>query len=171
METIAVYWEPVISTYGIAERTGLSMITYPLRRDPCDDSVCSVFQQVAPGGDMVLAFMHPAIDGELRLHLVLAGVPAHFSLEGSAASNGSRLLSGPRMYSPVEVIYFQGPHFGDRYGIADAAFSALNHHGVPLLAAACSGASVYMVLPGGTARAARQALSAAFAVPDRNGGV
>ena len=36
METIAIYWEPIIKTYGIEERTGLSLVTIPLgdRRTP-----------------------------------------------------------------------------------------------------------------------------------------
>ncbi len=45
----------------------------------------------------------------------------------------------------VELVSFQGPHFGDRYGIADAALNALAVQGVPLLALACTGASVYLI--------------------------
>ena len=65
--------------------------------------------------------------------------------------------------SPVELIYFQGPHFGDRYGIADAAFRALA--GQEVLAAGFSGASVYIVVADKQAQATIECLSEAFITP------
>jgi len=67
--------------------------------------------------------------------------------------------------SPVELISFQGPHFGDRYGIAYSAFKALDDRGVPILIAACSGAAVYIVLPEKKLQDARPLLLEAFEVP------
>jgi aspartokinase len=66
---------------------------------------------------------------------------------------------------PVELISFQGPHFGDRYGIADTAFKALDGQGVPILITVCSGAAVYMVLPEKKLKDARPLLLEAFEVP------
>jgi aspartokinase len=67
--------------------------------------------------------------------------------------------------SPVELISFQGPHFADRYGIADSAFKALDNQGIPIIIAACSGAAVYIVLPENKLHEARFFLSEAFEVP------
>ena len=67
--------------------------------------------------------------------------------------------------SPVELISFQGPHFGDRYGIAYSAFKALDDQGVPILIAVCSGAAVYIVLPEKKLQDARPLLLEAFEVP------
>jgi hypothetical protein len=70
-----------------------------------------------------------------------------------------------RIDSPVELVYFQGPHYGDRYGIAGTAVAALAQHDVPLLAVVCTGASVYLITPKGMASAARNALGKAFSIP------
>jgi aspartokinase len=66
---------------------------------------------------------------------------------------------------PVELISFQGPHFGDRYGIADTAFKALEGQGVPVLITVFAGAAVYIVLPEKKLQDARPLLLEAFEVP------
>jgi aspartokinase len=67
--------------------------------------------------------------------------------------------------SPVELISFQGPHFGDRYGIAHTAFKTLDDQGIPTLVTACSGAAVYIVLPEKKLQEARPLLAEAFEAP------
>ena len=67
--------------------------------------------------------------------------------------------------SPVELISFQGPHFGDRYGIAYSAFKALDDREVPILVAACSGSVVYIVMPEKKLQEAKLILAEAFEVP------
>ena len=51
-----------------------------------------------------------------------------------------------RYLFPVGIIFFHGPHFGDRYGIADATLAALSKAHVKVIASGCSSSSVYMVL-------------------------
>ncbi len=67
--------------------------------------------------------------------------------------------------SPVELISFHGPHFGDRYGIAYSAFKALDDQEVRILIAACSGAAVYIVMPQKKLQEARLFLAEAFEAP------
>lgn len=181
METFAVYWEPVIKTYGIAERTGLCLVTLYLPFDRTRDGgdwltrFASRFE-----GSLVLIFSRPASPAGLRLHLLLDQVPENAELEkmitleknarpvqppdmNIAALDGA--FSGLRIDSPVELIYLQGPHYGDRYGIASAAITALAEKKVPLLAVVCTGASVYLITPQGKAGSARNSLSDAFSTP------
>jgi aspartokinase len=66
---------------------------------------------------------------------------------------------------PVEVVYFYGPHFGDRYGIAEAALKVLTESGIRATASACSGSCVYLVLPEGQSEEAVRALSRTFEIP------
>jgi len=182
METFAVYWEPIIKTYGISERTGLCLVTLDLP-----------FNRISDGGDwltrfasrfdgsLVLIFSRPAIPTVLRLHLLLDKTPEKAELEKvDAAEKNTRpdptlnmnpaafdgAFSGLRIDSSVELIYFQGPHYGDRYGIAGAAMRALAEKKVPLLAVVCTGASVYLITPTGKAREARKALGQAFSTPE-----
>jgi hypothetical protein len=183
METFAVYWEPIIKTYGIAERTGLCLVTLDLPFNRISDGgnrltrFASRFE-----GSLVLIFSRPATPTGLHLHLLLDRLPENLESLGSAdviekhvqpdrplnaipsAFNAGG--SGLRVDNLVELVYFQGPHYGDRYGIAGAAVTALAQHGVPLLAVVCTGASVYLITPKGMACAARNALGKAFSTPE-----
>jgi len=193
METFAVYWEPIIKTYGISERTGLCLVTLDLP-----------FNRISDGGDwltrfasrfdgsLVLIFSRPAPPTGLRLHLLLDRLPEKCEPENMnpdktsegvetagameknvrpaqppepSLSDFDPVCSGLRVDNPVELVYFQGPHYGDRYGIAGSAVTALTDREVPLLAVVCTGASVYLITPKGMACAARNALSAAFSTP------
>jgi hypothetical protein len=154
METIAVYWEPVIKIYGIAERTGLSMVSFVLPGSGFEPLLRRTPE------DCLLAFARPAGGGDLRLHLLFEGRPGRGFMDAlGLAAQGSRVDIG------VELVYFQGPHFGDRYGIAHAAIRALGARMLPVLAMTCTGSSVYLVLPQKSAAAARKALTEAFLVP------
>ncbi len=181
METFAVYWEPVIKTYGIAERTGLCLITLDLPSNRiCDGGGWLTRFASRFDGSLVLICSRPASPSGLRLHLLLDKTPEKADLEKvDAAEKNTRpdlpadmnpvaidgAFSGFRIDSPVELIYFQGPHYGDRYGIASAAMTALAEKKVPLLAVVCTGASVYLMTPKGMASAARNSLAEAFSTP------
>ena len=70
-----------------------------------------------------------------------------------------------QVITPVELLFFQGPHYGDRFGIADFTYRALKDHADGLLAAVFSCASIYLVLPEGSADGARDRLAASFNIP------
>jgi hypothetical protein len=153
LETIAVYWEPVIRTYGFQTRTGLTLVCW----EPASGSGWGLAGHDAgllSGADLLMAVALPSSCGGLRMGLVFSG-------KLSEAFSG---LKGCEE-RPVELIYFQGPHFGDRYGIAAAAFGALHRAAVPVIAAGCTGASIYIVLEPGRADEAAASLSDAFRVP------
>jgi aspartokinase len=67
--------------------------------------------------------------------------------------------------SHAELIFFQGPHFGDRHGIADVTVEALAGKGVEMTAIVCSGACVYIVLPEGKSGEAVLVLAETFEIP------
>jgi len=70
-----------------------------------------------------------------------------------------------QVVSPVELVYFQGPHFGDRYGIFYSALSILERHQIHVLLAGCSGSAIYLVLPQAGIEKSRPILAEAFEVP------
>ena len=165
METIAVYWEPKPKTYGFREVTHLSLLSIAVKPE-----------KMARWGHWFLELA----DLDIDFHLILAKYSNHKELrlyvllEKLWADNvlsyiGKRIAFEPEkdfaLNSPVELISFQGPHFGDRYGIADSAFKALDGQGIPILMAACSGAAVYIVLPEKKLHEARASLAEAFTVP------
>jgi hypothetical protein len=165
METIAVYWEPKIKTYGIAEKTGLSMVSFFLLMEELGRGEGRLRRAASAAGDLLLVFARPSAHSGLRLHLLFEGRPTWHLLEEFSGATGGGKPSGLRVDADVELVYLQGPHYGDRYGIADAAFGALINAKVPVLAAACTAASIYIVLPKDAAAPARKALSEKFIVP------
>lgn len=165
METIAVYWEPKPKTYGFKEVTNLSLMNV----------------EITPGemGQWGLCLMELA-DLNIGFHLILAKYSAHQKLRlyillekfwaDSVLSHIDKRIDLEsekdfHLTSPVELISFQGPHFGDRYGIAHTAFKALDDQGIPILVAACSGAAVYIVLPEQKLQEVKPRLAEAFEVP------
>jgi hypothetical protein len=64
----------------------------------------------------------------------------------------------------VDLVFFQGPHFGDRYGILDFTIRALGAD-VTLLGTVCATATIYLVLPSGQGRKAKEILHGAFEIP------
>jgi aspartokinase len=165
VETIAVYWEDTIKTYGIRPEKDLCL----LQADISLSSLPGIGEQLMDLGRrgapvrLIMAQPHPS--EALRLFAVFAGGwqdrLADFFSETAFASFCNNL----RIVSPVAMLNFQGPHFGDRYGIAAAANDALAKEKISYIAMGCSAASVYVVLPADSAEKARKALATVFKTP------
>lgn len=160
METIAVYWEAQVRVYGLTEKRGLSMLNlhFPAHRL---DHWAGTLGDLQAYGEFELVFMQPDAAG-LRLTLLPSG-SAVAELEGLLqqrlqGEEGSSL----NCQAPVAVLYLYGPHFQDRYGIAEAALRPLRKAGVVVLAMGCAGTSVYLVVDEGAAERARAALAETF---------
>jgi len=165
VETIAVYWEPKPKTYGFKEVTDLSLLNIQIRPE-----------KMPQWG----LWLMELADLDIGFHLILAKYSAHqklklyillekFWADRVLSSIDKRIDLESEKYfdltSPVELISFQGPHFGDRYGIAYSAFKALDDQEIPILIAACSGAAVYIVMPEKKLQGAKLILAEAFEVP------
>jgi aspartokinase len=165
VETFAVYWEPKPKTYGFKEVIDLSLLNIEIRPG-----------KMSQWGLWLMELS----DLDIGFHLILAKYSTHQKLQLYILLEklwGDRVLSylgkkidvdsGKEFHLtyPVELISFQGPHFGDRYGIADTAFKALEGQGVPVLITVFAGAAVYIVLPEKKLQDARPLLLEAFEVP------
>ena len=165
METIAVYWEPKPKTYGFKEVFDLSLVTIEIKPEKMLQWGLWLMELADLNIGFQLILAKYSADRELRLYILLeklwvGSLLSYFDKKINLDSEKDFYLK-----SPVELISFQGPHFADRYGIADSAFKALDNHGIPILIAACSGAAVYIVLPENKLHKARFFLSEAFEVP------
>ncbi len=67
--------------------------------------------------------------------------------------------------APVAVFSMNGPHFGDRYGIASELLTAFDKANVDLLALGCAIASINGVVPADQIETATDAIEQAFEVP------
>ncbi|NVM26433.1 MAG: hypothetical protein HWN70_11045 [Desulfobacterales bacterium] len=161
METIAVYWESRIKTYGFQRITDLALIefSYPLSEIKALGEILSQddLQMLRP------KFMI-AQESDQRISFILClsvkeGRDFHASLEKPPGPT-------PRRYIyPVGIIFFHGPHFGDRYGIADATFSTLSKAEIQVIASGCSSSSIFLVLVQDDMDKAEKALGETFEVP------
>lgn len=160
METIAVYWEPRIKTYGFQRLTDLAFVefSYPvhemkslgeiLSRDELHDVKPKFMIAQESDGDISFVFCLPHKEGK----------DFHESLEKDLGPTTHRYIY------PVAIIFFHGPHFGDRYGIADATFSTLSNADIEVIASGCSSASVFLVLVQDDIDKAEKVLGEAFEV-------
>lgn len=166
METIAFYWEPVIRIYGFQTVTGLSLALVDIDSSQMRQLGESFLSVGDEKGLFRSVFAQAGAMGfQVSILLDRQQVEAAV-LHMESALGGADPIS---IVEPVDLISFQGPHFGDRYGVADAVFKALSAQSVPLLVSGFSGSFVYLVLPGGNVRAAEQTLSEYFTVPRHKG--
>jgi hypothetical protein len=164
METIAIYSESIISTYGFNLLERLIM-----------GHVEVTFDQFKRWGALLRNIAHePAFrlvwaqsrrrDG-INFYLLSDDNQWHELEPFFMQCTEDKAGTWRRCPEAVDLLYFQGPHFGDRYGIMDYTQRALTEKQIPVLAAVCSVATIYLVLPGGRGATARNELTCAFNIP------
>jgi len=158
METIAVYWESKIKTYGFNKIDNLFLLEfyYPatkttelgkiLSNDNFQDTKTKFIAAQESNNGISLVFCLPEKEGR----------DFHNSLKKILSLNSYRYLY------PVGILFFHGPHFGDRYGIADAAFSSLLEADIKIISSGCSSASVFLVVAEDDLSRAEEVLGKAF---------
>ena len=160
METIAVYWESRIKTYGFQRVTDLAFIEFS-----CPLSEIKLLGEILSQDD--LKILRPkfiiAQESDHKISFIFClpleeGENFHASLEKTPS------LTNHRYIYPVSIIFFYGPHFGDRYGIADTTFSTLSKAGIKIIASGCSSASVFLVLAQDGIDKAEEVLAETFEV-------
>jgi len=165
METIAVYWEENIRTYGIQVEKNLCLA----RTDILPGQLAELGQQITELGQeethfrLILAHQHePEV---LSISMVVRESFKQQLHEFSTRPMVKDLSRSFVIHSPVEMLYFHGPHFGDRYGIADMAGHALKKKDIRYIVMGCSAASVHLLFPENVADKAKMALASVFQPP------
>jgi hypothetical protein len=165
METVAMYWEPQIKTYGFQVVKNLTLYKYSIPADlpiPWERAI----ERLEEGQNrfqLLCAQLRASSDLELRL---LCEPEQGVSLAGHIEAEIPAVADRRQVTTPVELLFFQGPHFGDRFGIADFTFKALKEKADLLLAVVFACASIYLILPEGAADETKTCLAAAFRIPD-----
>ena len=165
METFAVYWEPKPKTYGFKEVIDLSLLNIEIKPGKMSQWGLMLMELADLDFGFHLILAKYSTHQKFRLYILLEKPWADHVLSYIGRKIDLDSEKDFHLTYPVELISFQGPHFGDRYGIADTAFKALDGQGVPILITVCSGAAVYIVLPEKKLKEARPLLLEAFEVP------
>ncbi len=159
METAAVYWEPTIKTYGFNEIADVSLV-----RMASDDleKMGSLIHDLGPvKNEFVLLWNQ---NDTKSICLVVPGQDRPHALERLKKKCLLEKINFIGETYPVSLVCFHGPHYGDRYGIAETVFKTLNGK-VKIIAAGFSGAAVYLVFPGSDVKTAVSLLSQTFETP------
>jgi len=160
METIAVYFEPVAKSYGVHSVTDVRLVQSSMPAGAGARYPRGIPTSFSEAGRFSFVMLQYDPSGEARLHAVarpeeIAGVLGAFGL-----SEGPDVL-----IRPVDLLFFQGPHFYERYGIAASAVAKLREKKSEMLAAGFSGSMAYMIVPHGTAEGVQAALAECFRLP------
>ena len=165
LETSAVYFEPKIKTYGFQGYTGLSLLEITVAADRIP-LVASMLEN--PDHNEIrfyFALMQAHEDFTNRFIIVFDRKWEDRMLRYAEAAILAENEAEVVLRSPVEVIYFFGPHFGDRYGIAETTFQVLAENDIRIVAAGFSGSAVYLVLPENSMEKTKSVFNRAFEVP------
>lgn len=164
VETIAKYWEPIIKIYGSNLKTGLQALCITFSVDQLLP-VVSILSDAKGLDSFEMMGLSSPDTGTYRL-LILFTPTAGELLDDNTQKQLSELPK-VRVYeqSALEVLYFHGPHFQDRYGVANAVVGALKKASVEFVGLNCSGTSIYLVMHKNIGSQAQKALEKVFVVP------
>lgn len=164
METIAVYWEAIVRIYGFTVRTDLALFLFRIG--------AAVWNVPAAAADATakevrfVAALGQCMEGTVHEHAIVTTADQAGPMRAFIEKRfGKIAVENLTVTAPVDAISFQGPHFGDRYGILDTTFGAVDRAGVPMLASGFSSSTVFMIFPGGTAARVQSRLAEVFTVP------
>lgn len=165
METIAVYWEETIRTYGIQVEKNLCLVQADILA-PKVDVLGQLLAELGEEGTKPRLILAHQFEAErLRISMVFQEKFKKQLVQFTTRPAVVDVTSSFVIDCPVEMLYFHGPHFGDRYGIADMAATALKKKNIRYMVMGCSAASVHLVFPENVGDRAKKALGSVFNTP------
>ena len=164
-ETSATYCEERIRTYGILAKPGPVM--YRIKTDWA--GLSSNGKKIASLDDLGIGFnfVSAVVDPKERIWITILCDKVHASMQGPVHDREDKEDIGQVLWvsEKLALISLQGPHFGDRHGIADRAFSALVENGINIISGACVGASIFIAIDAMLAEKAKTILRRFFDDP------
>ncbi len=165
METIAVYKEKRVKVYGITVKTDLVLVilSFPANRlDQWGQQITFLEDHIHR---FELVTYHATDKNMTELHLLVDQKDIEPLQEMVKKLTSADKETGVRLKQPVDVLYLHGPHFQDRFGIAEIAFNALLKNKVEILVSGCAGTSMYLVTPASQGRTGKKLLTGTFLIP------
>jgi aspartokinase len=147
VDTVAVYLEKPVRTYGIKAQDGLELLRLTCHPDRLA-ALASSLSRIQPSLGMVGCV---ALWSRSSLSLAVCLPGQHSSRLAILAREAGSQVENQRA---VNLIGLQGPHFGDRWGIAQQALAGLEGAGVqPRLVLGTTHTLQLLVDPGDAPRA------------------
>lgn len=161
-EVVASYQEKRPKVYGLHWRVGQELVRVILPQNRLDEAG-ALFVRLS-GMKLPMAFLTTSPSSHPSATLMTFTLPRKNEALWKELVEGAG--SGPLHRVPgVAAFAMNGPHFGERYGIASELLHAFEQEGVRLLALGCSIASVTGVVREEDVDRAVKAIQARFEVP------
>lgn len=165
MQTIAIYKEERVKVYSITQKDGLVLIVLSFPTSEIGlwgQRVMELEEQIKR---FELVTSHSSNKEKTILHLLFDEKKLEFIHEELQKWQKASPDTELKNKQSVELIYLHGPHFQDRFGIADVAFDALRKKNITILVSGCAGTSMYLVLPPLQGQKSQKILTETFLIP------
>lgn len=163
-QVVAAYQEKVIRIYCLARESDLDFWRVSIPSPTTLQGLAAVLKDLGEGGWKIPFLVAVPWLARKELHI-------SFCISSNCRAEVARRLdrhlpaADAARLGPAAAIYIHGPHFGDRYGVADTLVKALDRSRVSLLALSCTVSSISAVLKQQELGAAVQVLGETFEAP------
>ena len=164
-EIVCSYQEEIIKVYNITHQSDLDLLTIRLPLKCLGNFGAALLELNSLRLKMPFLVSKSSLDGE-SIHFAFCFAALYHDEVGQCLDR--HLLNVELSHiGPVSVFFLHGPHFGDRYGIANALVKALREAGIPTLAMSCAVSSMSVVVYAEDENRTIEALNSSFLVPSR----
>jgi aspartokinase len=164
-EIVCSYQEEIIKVYNITHQSDLDLWTIKLPVNRLADFGAALLELDELRIKIPFLVSKSSLDGESIYFAFCFAALYHDELGQSL----NRYLLNIELshLGPVSVFFLHGPHFGDRYGIANALLKVVRDAGIPTLAMSCAVSSISVVVQGRDENRTIEALNSSFQIPSR----
>lgn len=163
-EVVASYQEKRPKVYGLEYHEEQEFIRLGVNSD-LTEKLGKAFMEYA-NFNLNLAFLSMTPQDENRGGLAAFCFPCHESPSSTEILEKSGLKDDISVTNPVTVFSMNGPHFGDRYGIASEIMESFHEGNIDLLGLSCTIASITGVIPSQEFEKALDCIQSRFDVPN-----
>lgn len=163
IETVAVYWEPKIRIYGMDLQKGLTDVRIPVMPKNRESAVW--YRCCASQAKFKMVSLVAHQPEQVSVSFIVDADREKNNLSFLKSLTDDMVDSAVVCTEGVEMVSFHGPHFQDRYGIANMAFTQLHENNFNILKSGFTGTSVHLLFAEGHGEAAMKCLAEKFVVP------
>lgn len=166
-EVVAAYQEKVIKIYHLIKQDDLDLWSFSISSSTLLENLGAALMALGRQG-LKIPFL-VALPGPEDRFICTFSTASHQNEEVVRLVEEHIPVIPPERQTPAAALFFHGPHFGDRYGIADTLMQALEQVQVAPLALSCTVSSISVMLKEKNLAAAMEVLSRTFADQSREG--
>lgn len=143
-EVVAAYQEKIIKIYHLVSLTDLDFWSLSIPTSTVLENLGAALMALGARG-LKIPFLVALPGPEDRFVCTFTTVQGRGEEVARLLEEHVAVIPVSRL-TPVAALFFHGPHFGDRYGIADTLVQALHRVAVPLVALSCTVSSISLII-------------------------